>query len=329
MLYFCEDCDAQPVRNARLGKESPAEAKLREALQDAFPVQFVQEYELEGAYFDFYFPRLKLLVEIDSSFHSGAKKAIRDKHKTDLAKKAGLQLVRLRWDGTRTVKKVLQLVRRECAKVINLGQAQEVSAPAIQKSEPSTLVQEFLDRWRKVHHARFGYPTSISHEAVRALEQFLEDYQEIRLSAFFKKVVQSAWKYSGRQNAETPKPLLVCEGTTDLEYFIRNVHKIIAAFRLSPEATLGRKQEERQSAESEPVTRTAPPSNLKQSLRSRHRPKLQQEGLPYPPDHQQPLQMSHLAPGESEKISACDHLTTHSIADTTYYNLELDDEKAG
>ena len=111
-VWVCLPCLAKPQRQHRKGLESPLEKKVREALH-VFGEPFNAEYRVGTAkfFYDFAFPRLKLLLEIDSRTWHGSKR----KRRVDAAKKAnaeahGWKLVRV-FNGPKIGLRAVKLVR--------------------------------------------------------------------------------------------------------------------------------------------------------------------------------------------------------------------------
>lgn len=95
-VWVCNGCLQHPVRIRRAGQESPAEREVSIALQ-VFGEHFIPEYQLGPYLFDFAFPKLMLLMEVDSwTWHSSRSRHARDGRKTSFAREAGWELHRLR-----------------------------------------------------------------------------------------------------------------------------------------------------------------------------------------------------------------------------------------
>src|SRR6267142_1906043 len=95
-VWICLSCLENPVREARSGQESPAERKVSIALQ-CFGEHFLPEYKLGSFVFDFAFPRLKLLMEVDSwTWHHTGRRKQNDARKLRYAEKCGWRPARLK-----------------------------------------------------------------------------------------------------------------------------------------------------------------------------------------------------------------------------------------
>ena len=90
-VWECEACLDKPKPSPT---ESPIETEVRVAI--GRKEKFKQEFKLAGFSFDFAFPRLQLLVEVDSaSWHTRQFHRKRDARKTAAATAAGWKLVRV------------------------------------------------------------------------------------------------------------------------------------------------------------------------------------------------------------------------------------------
>jgi len=95
-VWVCNYCLLHPVRRQRAGQESPAERRVSIALQ-VFGESFVPEYKLGPYIFDFGFPKLKFLLEVDSwTWHHSRSRRIRDARKASFANELGWEVYRLR-----------------------------------------------------------------------------------------------------------------------------------------------------------------------------------------------------------------------------------------
>lgn len=103
--FICNSCREKKTKSQRAlaGKtrrESPAERSLRTFLTDE-GYKPVCEFPIEQFQYDFAFPKLRLLMELDSKrWHSSQRAIIRDKRKAKVAKDNEWMLVRIsvgRW----------------------------------------------------------------------------------------------------------------------------------------------------------------------------------------------------------------------------------------
>lgn len=95
-IWVCNNCLQHPVRQRRPGQESPAEREVSIALQ-VFGEQFIPEFQLGPFLYDFAFPKLKLLMEVDSwTWHHSRNRRIRDGRKVSFAHEAGWEFRRLK-----------------------------------------------------------------------------------------------------------------------------------------------------------------------------------------------------------------------------------------
>lgn len=100
-VWVCHSClSRRRERPQKPGRESPLNRRVREALM-VVGEQFFPEYEMKhgtGSYFfDFAFPKLKLLLEIDGwSYHHTKRQKIRDACKHKFAEAHGWKLIRLK-----------------------------------------------------------------------------------------------------------------------------------------------------------------------------------------------------------------------------------------
>lgn len=109
-VWVCNPCLAKPQRQHRKGLETPLEKKVREAVQ-VFGEPFVAEYKIGKFLYDFAFPRLKLLLEVDSrTWHSSKHKKHVDRVKGGIANEHGWKLVRV-FNGPKVGLRAVKLVR--------------------------------------------------------------------------------------------------------------------------------------------------------------------------------------------------------------------------
>lgn len=109
-VWICLNCLKNPVRIQRPGQESPAERKVSIALQ-CFGEYFIPEYRLGPFIFDFAFPKLKLVMEVDSwTWHHTRSRKQSDARKLRYAEEHGWELMRLRV-GPKLEKRACELVR--------------------------------------------------------------------------------------------------------------------------------------------------------------------------------------------------------------------------
>jgi hypothetical protein len=95
-VWVCHDCLRHPVRQRRPGQESPAEREVSIALQ-VFGEWFIPEHQLGPFIYDFAFPKLKLLMEVDSwTWHHSRNRRVRDGRKASFAREAGWEFFRLK-----------------------------------------------------------------------------------------------------------------------------------------------------------------------------------------------------------------------------------------
>jgi len=95
--WICLHCLETPeiTRGTRQNNESYPERKVREALQVA-KIYAKAEYEMGGFIYDFAFPNLRLLIEIDSRrYHRSGRQVNRDKMKDQYASGHEWKLVRI------------------------------------------------------------------------------------------------------------------------------------------------------------------------------------------------------------------------------------------
>ena len=94
-VWVCHRCLKLPIREHRQGQESPIERRVREALQ-LFGEWFVAESKVGAFIYDFAFPNLNLLLEVDSrTWHHSKRKRLVDAVKHANAEAYGWKLVRV------------------------------------------------------------------------------------------------------------------------------------------------------------------------------------------------------------------------------------------
>jgi hypothetical protein len=109
-VWVCLPCLKNPVRLQRPGLESPAEKKVSIALQ-CFGEQFIPEFSFGPFIFDFAFPKLKVLMEVDSwTWHHTRSRKQNDARKRRYAEENGWEVVRLRV-GPKLERRACELVR--------------------------------------------------------------------------------------------------------------------------------------------------------------------------------------------------------------------------
>jgi very-short-patch-repair endonuclease len=111
-VWVCLSCLSKPQRQHRKGLESPLEKKVREAIY-VFGEPFIAEYKVGAAKFlyDFAFPKLKLLLEVDSrTWHRSERKRRVDAVKKANAVTHGWKLVRV-FNGPKVGLRAVRLVR--------------------------------------------------------------------------------------------------------------------------------------------------------------------------------------------------------------------------
>ncbi len=64
-------------------------------------IEFESEYKLSNRYYDFYLPEYNLLVEVDGGWHNIKGVKEKDTIKTEIAKNANIDLIRVKWTGTK------------------------------------------------------------------------------------------------------------------------------------------------------------------------------------------------------------------------------------
>ena len=112
-VWVCLQCLQNLVRIQRPGQESPAEKKVSIALQ-CFGEHFIPEYRLGPFIFDFAFPKLKLVMEVDSwTWHHTRSRKRNDARKLQYAQENGWKVARLRV-GPKLGKRACDLVRACC-----------------------------------------------------------------------------------------------------------------------------------------------------------------------------------------------------------------------
>lgn len=93
----CTDRDAaKPFRQGRLRhRESPVEISVKQQLRET-GYRFIQDYPMGPWFYDFAFPTLRLMLEIDGrSYHQTPRQRDRDAVKEQFARSRGWKLVRL------------------------------------------------------------------------------------------------------------------------------------------------------------------------------------------------------------------------------------------
>ena len=109
-VWVCHRCLRLPVRENRQGHESHVERPVREALQ-VFGEWFVAERKIGAFIYDFAFPNLNLLLEVDSrTWHRSRHKRKVDAVKHANAETHGWKLVRV-FNGPKIGKRAVRLVR--------------------------------------------------------------------------------------------------------------------------------------------------------------------------------------------------------------------------
>lgn len=94
--WVCNSCDDGPMQPPVCSRPpTPPEAEaIAGAVASGY--RFIREHRIEKFSFDFYFPRLRLLIEVDGlSWHAGRRRKKRDRAKTALAVSQGYKVVRL------------------------------------------------------------------------------------------------------------------------------------------------------------------------------------------------------------------------------------------
>lgn len=109
-VWVCHRCLALPARENRQGQESPIERQVRKAVQ-VFGEYFVAERKIGAFVYDFAFPNLNLLLEVDSrTWHHSKHKRQVDAVKHANAETHGWKLVRV-FNGPKIGKRAVRLVR--------------------------------------------------------------------------------------------------------------------------------------------------------------------------------------------------------------------------
>jgi very-short-patch-repair endonuclease len=263
-LYVCVECNTRidyVHRNPNRLKESPEETTVRLALEEARVEPCKQEYcPIPGVHwrFDFYFPRLKLAVEIDSSKHGGFRKR-RDHSKDNWAASKGIVVERIPCHQPEIGTYALSRVR---ARVDSLGQDSHASVPVRSAKRPSveepeddiedSLPDRFRGRWSFQFMRIFKTDYVFTEAEHTVVETFFALYPNCSLAKLFKTILR-AWKYSARLGKVIAAPLAVCEGSQSCAWTLTRLEAICRAFRLTPENTLGPK---RSTLQSQPAAMT-------------------------------------------------------------------------
>lgn len=96
--FVCFECQGKPTirRLTRRNNETPPEREVRQWLQER-KIPAVAEFTLKPFIYDFAFPRLWLLVELDSKkYHMTLRHRLRDARKTQNAVEHGWTIKRIR-----------------------------------------------------------------------------------------------------------------------------------------------------------------------------------------------------------------------------------------
>ena len=94
--FVCTACLSLPQRLSRVSQESRPEREVREAFKVAGIGCYFAEYPVDRFKFDFGFPKLRLLIELDSKlWHGLASRKKRDQIKDRVARAKEWEVVRI------------------------------------------------------------------------------------------------------------------------------------------------------------------------------------------------------------------------------------------